>query len=472
MKLFNLIILTAFAAAALSACGNGSHVGPSKSNQLGGISVGNPTGSMSWSGSSVSLQYDKSLSVESTSDRSVVISNQKLLKGKGQKSTFKLDVVTAPGEAGPRNKKELRKFVSSREKTDSLKEIKRGSGIGYAVSSPSDDNTKKERAYLIASNGTVVMLESAITMSAIGANLVDAIPDTIDFDAKAPVVKAIRFSSNKIVAGQEVQVEFDIDEESPGLEDESVEISFANKDGSQGFFRDLEFKSRKGNTYYSHFRTNELLPTGSYELANLNITDIWLNARFIARDPKTGILQETPDGTVEKNANEIIVSSKVSFDTMIKSSLQSPTLEVTNSEIADLEFPKIKSVRLLTPEVEAGSNLAIEVVVSDDVAKIQSNKIEVNFYNQYEDGATQSLAHLDFSNYTEISEKEHEPGVFLIKISIPALAAPRTLSIASISVGDESGKASSWISDISKNGDTGYETHWFYDESYGSRFTF
>jgi len=429
----SILILSALSLTAM-ACGSGT---TDKTNSLGGISVGNPTGEMTWSGSSVSIHFDKSLSIDTSSERAIKISNQRLLTSKGPTSSFQLEVVSAPGEAGLRNQEDLKNFVRTREKKALLKELKKGTGRGYLVEATTNKTQRTERAYLMGANGAVVMITTAIASSTVGTALIEAIPNTIDFDVKAPVIKAIRFSTTKIKAGEKIEVELDIEDDSD-LSDESLKLTFSEISAPQnsrakGFFKEVEFSHRNQNTYYTSIRTSELLASGKYQITNIAMNDTWLNITDLFLDLKTGEYLESLSTETLKQNDEVSITSKLVEKDHKNSGLKNvPVLEVTNNETQDLEFPQIKSVMLQKTTVESGEEIVLELVADDDTLHLEPLRVGVEVAIGSEDQSMQASN----SAATEVTDD----GVILVRIQTPKFAEPGTIKIKEIRVGDASGK--------------------------------
>ena len=230
----------------------------------------------------------------------------------------------------------------------------------------------------------------------------EKLPDSIsitvtnddEVDTEAPKVNRISIDKTDLKAGESTTVTIEASDDVSGLEMSSV--SFKREGSEDDYIR--AYATYGEDPSVVKLKISSYLPSGTYVLDSISVTDKAGNNRYYEAEPDEGYTEKLPD---------------------------SISITVTNDDEVDTEAPKVNRISIDKTDLKAGESTTVTIEASDDVSGLEMSSVSFKREGSEDDYIRA------YATYGE------DPSV--VKLEISPYLPSGTYVLDSISVTDKAG---------------------------------
>lgn len=372
LKRATLLIMGILALSFAQSCGGSNSLSPNASlpvrsapNGLeGGVSVGNGGSALTFfSAHGFSFEYNSRLSVIQKNDRWISVDDSSLSKARASSIDFMVLQSGADAEKPVKSVDELKEWLHKKQPQLNLQATALGEAEGFVGLEESVEQSRKDY-FMLAPNLTLLHIVLSAAAADPGAELINQIPQTLNYDTKPPVVHQIEMvSEGLITAGNDFIIRLKAEE--PGNSGISERIVTRWEVPWIPAIREIDMnmrllKTEDGWMYFSG-KTNPYTSSAVFQLKTLTLQDRMGNQStwhlVSPHEPKPPMKSET--------------ESSETLPVRIHELRDVVQLDLVQPERADLEFPKLEKLRVRPRDLKNGdTEVFIECELSDDVSGI------------------------------------------------------------------------------------------------------
>lgn len=440
MKSFNLVGLFVIMAFLLSACDKSKKsveapISGGPQQQLGGISVGNGLSTYT-SELGFSFRYNSSLDLELDANQNIQLSSRRFDSAESVSVlTFQTLQTAKTQDVLVEDAEELLDLARSLGAKGEIQEKEMSSGHRLDFILEEAAMTKKTASLFLAPSGLLILATSLLQMNGQGAEIVRAVPETLEFDVTPPTVESVKVVKPQVQAGERIELLIEIKDDLSGIAPFPI-LLFEHEDSEMDIIVGLNepLEPVEGDLYRWSLEVPAWQRSGTYFLTQMRFSDRSRNLRLYSLERGDGgdleyFTIDTNLVAADEEDDEAIFllvnreSSRVQLGKL--------AVQIQNSGAQDLSPPQIDSVEILTPEVQAGSFLQVLVKASDDVSGVDPTSL---FATIAERGSYR------LEDYPIYSVEEIAEGEFLVQFAIGSRFPAGDYRLESVSIADRAGK--------------------------------